>query len=99
MEEDSNTDSDFSEYEEGDGSDSESDGEEGAGSVGESLADQEMSLQATEAARNPLEAGTAMMELRDPVPYMNIGGSDGYINYEEQVNARSRNLCKVKTCM
>ena len=33
------------------------------------------------------------MELRDPVPYMNICGSDGYINYEEHVNAKSRNLC------
>ena len=41
-----------------------------------------------------MEVGTAQMELGDYVPYMNISGSDGYINYEEQVNARSRNLCE-----
>ena len=47
---------------------SESGDEEGAGSLGESLADPDMSLQATEAAANHLEAGTSQMELRHPIP-------------------------------
>ena len=94
LEEDSNTNGDFSEYDEGDGLNSESSDEEGSSSLRESLPDPEMSTQAMEAAAYPVESGTAQMELRDSVPYMNIGGSDGYINYEEQVNASCRNLCE-----
>ena len=59
LEEDSNTDGDFSEYDEEDGLNSEFSDEEGAGSLGESLPEPEMSTQVMEAAANPVEARTA----------------------------------------
>ena len=80
------SDEDFSEYEEGDEHTDDTDSEEGSGTGGEAYALGGMQTPMGGAAY-PDESGPSSVNVRDSIPFFNVGGGDGTIHFEAALDA------------